>query len=130
MKRHGVRSNTSLAKRPLSTISEAFHIKAWSSDYGGKRWGTATDFLIKLKESKSLKDDIFLLDRIFDLQHNTGHILNKTTFRCLSKSRRFRNAKNRPVQPLNFRFKATIKDMADKASAYVRGLYTANLAYI
>lgn len=123
-----------LQKLPLPAISRLFNYKHWSQSYGGKLWGDATDCLIKLKESTVLKDDIFLLDRIFDLQHNNGFILNKTEFAMLDRVRKFKLTavdKNYVYKKaLNFRFGATLADMVENSTFAVKKIYMANLNYI
>jgi len=118
---------------PLESISTLFFANCWDRQYGGKKWGIATDFLIKLKASKNIKDDIFLIDRIFDLQHNCGFILNKTNFVVLAEKRvKRRGKKNRAYyyKPLNFRFKASIEEMVENCSDIVQRIYFANRNYI
>lgn len=100
-----------------------------SGEYGGKRWGKATELLIKLKESKSIKDDIFFIDQIFDLQHNTGFILNKGPFITLENHSV--NIKDSTwKRPLDIRFKYSPYDMLKWCSFEVRHLYITNLNYL
>jgi hypothetical protein len=127
---------------PLSSISTLFHAGCWFSDYGGKKWGMGTDALIALMNSKTIKDDIFYLDRIFDLQHNNGFILNKTSFAALEdetralvvawkpKRAKKMRVKKRYLKILDFRFKANLKDLVANASTYTKSLHQANLNYI
>jgi len=75
----------------LGLISKMFYEKNWSSEYGGKKWGIATDALIGLIQSRSIKDDVYWIDRIFDLQHNNGFILNKTIFKALEDCKGYLN---------------------------------------
>lgn len=123
-----------LAKLPLETIRTLFFAKCWYRGYGGKRWGEATDLLIQLKNSKNIKDDVYLIDRIFDLQHNTGFVLNKTVFVTLDckgeVQRKHKNGRWYGVKPLNYRFTASLKELALYSSRHVRNLYTANLRFI
>lgn len=121
------------SKWPLDKIYEGFYIKGWNSDFGGKRWAKGTKLLIQLKNSKNVKDDIFLIDRIFDLQHNTGFILNKTYFKYLDyyfPENVKKENKIRCLNPLNFRFKAKIEDMAKLTSSEVYKIYMANKNYL
>lgn len=123
-----------LTNLPLESIKLLFFAKCWNRSYGGRRWGQATDLLIQLKNSKSIKDDVYLIDRIFDLQHNTGFVLNKTVFATLDRQgevvRKHKNGRWYRMKPLNYRFVASLKEMALCSSGYVRGLYTANLRMI
>lgn len=127
-------SQKSLKNLPLESIRELYFTRCWGDDYGGPKWGAATDFLIKLKASKSVKDDVFFIDRILDMQHNTGFILNKTVFATLDDRSRARrcNKKGRlyTIKPLTFRFVASMKEMVEHCSFTVKGIYTANLNYI
>lgn len=59
----------------------------WSFQYGGESWGDAAKELMNLKNVKTLADKVYWIDRVMDLHHNTGHILNKTEFATLSKKR-------------------------------------------
>lgn len=126
-------SRTKLSKLPLHHISMLYGYDGWDLYYGGKPWQKATDLLIKLKESKAFKDDIFYIDQIFDLQHNTGFILNKTEFVILDDVRKTRMADGVKAiyrKALNFRFKASLKDLVENCSLNVKKIYTANLNYI
>ena len=120
----------------LEKIRLAFsYHKYWDRQYGGKRWAEATKYLISLKNSKNIKDDIYFIDRIFDLQHNTGFILNKTNFTHL-EDRAFRLKKTPGANPkssinaLNFRFRASLEDLIDNSSITTKKLYFANKNYI
>ena len=115
----------------LEKILFVFEADCWQLDYGGKRWAEATKLLIQLKNSKTLKDDVYLIDRIFDLQHNSGFVLNKTVFVTLDRRDygrvvRVKNKRKCAVKPLNYRFHATLDELVQYASEYVRGLYRAN----
>jgi hypothetical protein len=62
--------------------------RLWNSFYGGKKWAKACKMWFELYNSKTIKDDIFIIDKIFDLQHNTGIIFSKKgcNFRQLTKT--------------------------------------------
>jgi hypothetical protein len=57
----------------------------WTRYYGGEAWAKATEELVNLKNVKTTKDKVYWIDRVMHLHHNTGHILNKTRFRCISR---------------------------------------------
>ena len=119
---------------PLDIIKRAFELKYWCRHYGGKRWAQGTELLIKLKQSNNIKDDFYLIDRILDLQHNTGFILNKTYFKYLSNYE-FSTEEKRLLEtkyriPLNFRFAASIDQMARYTSFKVYKIYAANKNYL
>lgn len=130
IKKYGRRSN----KWSLQTIRDGFLLNKWDECYGGKKWAKATELLIKLKNSKSITDDIYFIDRIFDLQHNTGFVLDKTYFKFLKNYflpidlRRRYKIKHRI--PLNFRFAGKIEDMVNLASSKVYKIYMANKNYL
>jgi hypothetical protein len=125
IKRHG---NRKLRHCPLEVIEEAFNMNGWDADYGGKKWGKAVYWLIQLKKSSSLAEDCFIIDRIFDLQHNNGFVLNKTEFRILENRRmRFRK---KDMCPLTYRARAQVTDMLEHCSHRVRGLVIANSNYL
>lgn len=56
----------------------------WSDNYGGMPWANAAKALSELKNVKTISDKVYWVDKVMDLHHNSGHILNKTEFRCLS----------------------------------------------
>jgi len=126
----------------LGTIENMFKDPAidWEDSYGGECWAEGTAFLIKLKESKTIKDDIFLLDRIFDLQHNNGFILNKTGFKviCAEWSGGATSRKTwswfhddfKYTTMLDYRVYSNTKGLAKHASSSVRNLFTANRNYL
>jgi hypothetical protein len=64
----------------LNDIALAYNNIEWDGSYGGSKWGEATVTLIKLMDAKKNKDTdeyIDIIDHIYDLQHNTGSLLNK-----------------------------------------------------
>lgn len=119
---------------PLEEIARLFSLKCWEPEYGGSRWAKATKLLVRLKASKMLRDDIFLIDQILDLQHNTGHILNKTGFTCLSERRCYRQPsagqKRFVGWALAFRNRAKLEEMVKFASNEVRRVFMANKRWI
>lgn len=120
-------------KWPLEIVYAGFNLKGWDSAFGGKKWAKATEALIQLKESKSVKDDIYLIDKIFDLAHNNGFILNKTYFKYLEWYFSYnlkRKYKIKCVTPLNYRFRASPEAMMNFASFKVKKVYIANKNYL
>jgi transcription antitermination factor NusG len=55
----------------------AFTGLRWSASYGGEAWANIADAWLKLNKAISDKDIITYVDHIYDLQHNTGTVLNK-----------------------------------------------------
>jgi len=57
----------------------AFQRGHWSSSYGGKAWANICDGWEMLNSDKSndLKSAAVAIDHVFDMQHNTGTVLNK-----------------------------------------------------
>ena len=62
-------------------IDNAYNKVSWGgSKFGGPAWGTGSSAFLKLlpkHESLNIEDMGALVDHIFDLQHNTGKLLNK-----------------------------------------------------
>lgn len=84
-----------------------FTVPKWSAYYGGKKWAKGTQLLLDSKNVKTLSDKVYWIDRVLDLYHNCGHMLNKTKFRVLSEQNitRYPNRKW-TTTPLNYRAKA------------------------
>ena len=62
----------------FAELSKFFYLKAkWNSSYGGDAWAGIAHFYIEVAESKTLKEKIENIDKLFSLQHNTGTVLNK-----------------------------------------------------
>lgn len=49
----------------------------WSSKFGGDAWATIAAAWLKLNAARGLNDMAVWIDHIYDLQHNTGSVLNK-----------------------------------------------------
>jgi len=56
----------------------------WESEYGGPLWGDGAEFLASAHKCKTIHDKFIWIDKVLDLYHNTGHILNKSIFNVLS----------------------------------------------
>jgi hypothetical protein len=50
----------------------------WDKDYGGPSWEQACDAWLQLYNSKSEDSDIIAIDHMYDIEHNTGNILDKS----------------------------------------------------
>lgn len=64
----------------LKDIEIAFNNINWAGAMGGKAWGAGAIALLKLMDAKKNMDteDLnHIIDHIYDLQHNTGSLLNK-----------------------------------------------------
>jgi len=64
----------------LDDIEKAYNYIPWDGAYGGPRWGAGVIALLKLvhaKKNLSTEDMNHIIDHIYDLQHNTGSLLNK-----------------------------------------------------
>lgn len=118
---------------------------SWDCSYGGKLWGVATEFL--RQNPKNIQGKELWVDRVLDLHHNNGHLLNKTEFNYLSNSSddsnyhwdgEFSNERNPKrkldlveYNALDYRREApTLSDLSLYASTKVRNLSTANMRYI
>lgn len=79
-----------------------FYYPLWSCCYGGKKWAAAAKLLVESRNLKTRHDKVGWCDRVLDLYHNTGHLLNKTEFSCLSDSCVL-TKKGKWSKPLNYR---------------------------
>lgn len=64
----------------LDDIEKAYNNIPWDGSYGGPKWGAGAVALLKLSHAKknlSTEDMNHIIDHIYDLQHNTGSLLNK-----------------------------------------------------
>lgn len=64
----------------LDDIEKAYNRVPWGGAYGGPKWGAGAVALLKLAHAKknlSTEDMNHIIDHIYDLQHNTGSLLNK-----------------------------------------------------
>lgn len=118
-------SSTRKLKKAFIVFSD---YKKWCDEYGGKLWANAAE--LALQYPQSTKDKVLWLDRLFDMQHNTGHLLNKTDFKVLERKRaafgKVLNQKPNPIKMLNFRYKANLKQLSCFSSKKVKGLLFAN----
>jgi hypothetical protein len=97
-----------------------FSVPKWSAQYGGKKWAEAAKLLIESKTIKTRHEKVAWCDRVLDLQHNTGHLLNKTDF--LPLSRDYLPGSGR-YKALNFRAKArSVMNFVPYLSPSVRNL--------
>ena len=78
-----------------------FNEVRWAVDYGGASWANGTRALIDSKLVKSIEDKVFWVDRVLDLYHNNGHMLDKTDFEALSEDHI--DVDDMLESPLNFR---------------------------
>lgn len=67
------------------TAHAIFSIPKWYLSYGGKKWAKGTKMLMDIVNVRTLEDKIFWVDKVLDLYHNCGHMLNKTKFRVLEQ---------------------------------------------
>lgn len=118
----------------LDELEEMF-LQNWSDKYyGGEKWAMAVKHLKDLINSKTPDNDVYFIDRIMDLQHNTGFILNKGAYRFL-KDFKFRlpnpSGTGKVLKnSLDFRFYAKLEDMIPLCSPSVRKIYFANKNYL
>jgi len=106
--------NVSQAKKRPGMYPENAHIlftlPRWVSGYGGKKWAGGTALLIEAKKVKTHAEKVYWVDRVLDLYHNCGHMINKTEYRTLSSLSILWKSKtaNRTFYstPLDFRAKA------------------------
>lgn len=95
----------------------------WDREYGGKLWAKGTFFLLNLP--KTDKDKIIWIDRVLDLYHNSGPLLNKTQFKNLFKPKQCGIGRNKR-NALNYRRYANADQLARYASKRVSNIFNAN----
>jgi hypothetical protein len=64
----------------LDDVEKAYNHIEWGGAYGGPRWGAGAIAMLKLmkaKKTENPEDLSHIIDHIYDLQHNTGSLLNK-----------------------------------------------------
>lgn len=70
--------NIQMAAKAMEVVTKCFYQGAWSSSYGGKKWGVIAEILLNY-----LKGDftpILFIDAIMNCQHNNGRAFGKTDF--------------------------------------------------
>lgn len=114
-------------KWSFEEIANSFEDSSWDSQYGGKRWAKATKMLLVLPQNQNEK--ILWIDRVLDLYHNNGHLLNKSMVSILSCHRTTGKIPRKKRSALNYRKHAkTLSDLAQYSSIKVRNLLIANKA--
>ena len=86
-----------------------FSKPGWDSAYGGAKWAQATQAIKDSFKLKTVHDKVQWIDKVLDLYHNNGHLLNKTHFRSLSMANSAFYASPKGgmmLSPLEFRAKA------------------------
>ena len=91
----------------------------WYQDYGGPLWAKAAEMM--MENPRSLKDKMFWTDRVFDMQHNTGHILNKSRFKVLEQEWNITDMEDR-ASALDYRAAGKLLEWELLVSRKVRNL--------
>ncbi len=65
-------------KKFIELALKTFTLPMWNSDYGGKAWHNIAKGWLKLNSSTNYNDMVVYIDHVFDLQHNTDSVLNKS----------------------------------------------------
>jgi hypothetical protein len=111
----------------FNEIAQAFEGVSWENKYGGKRWAKATKMLLELPKTHDEK--VLWVDRVLDLYHNQGHLLNKSMVSILSKPKSIGIIPLKRKSALNFRKHAqTLSELSVFGSTKVRNLLIANKA--
>lgn len=111
-----------IASLTFIELEQLYSSKGWQSGFGGVAWGKAAKMLQTLP---SLKEMPMWIDKVFDMQHNNGFILNKTEFVCLHTGR-VGTKRTGKKSPLNLRAMGKLADLSEHASPRVKGLCIAN----
>ncbi len=61
----------------VSICKDAFNAKWASMSFGGSSWAKICNGWLKLKAAKGKNELLLWIDHLYDLQHNTGTVLNK-----------------------------------------------------
>ena len=61
----------------MENLKKLFLLHVWKHNYGGKPWADACDAWLKLNAARTPREISVWIDHIYDLQHNTGSLLNK-----------------------------------------------------
>ena len=79
----------------------------WVSAYGGKPWATATKVFLEIdniKDTNNINKKAYYIDRVYDMEHNTGTLLNKTNKLFVDKQNLdYRAKKVKSLRDLYFR---------------------------
>ena len=92
----------------------------WNSGYGGRLWGHATAFLHE--NPRTEKQKVLWVDRVLDLYHNNGPLLDKTNFGVLFES----HDELGDYSPLDFRASSSLTELSEHCSRKVRNIFIAN----
>ncbi len=60
----------------LRAVQDIFLLN-WDDAYGGQQWYRIAALTQELKDAKQTKDEVFRIDQLYDIQHNTGKLLVK-----------------------------------------------------
>jgi hypothetical protein len=63
----------------VAFATRCFYELKWNSSYGGPAWGGIGDGYKRLHDANTPMEKMIWIDHIFDLEHNTGAMLNKVT---------------------------------------------------
>lgn len=108
-------------------IADSFKAGSWDHQYGGARWAKAAKMLLMLPKDHNQK--VIWVDRVLDLYHNNGHLLNKSMVSILSKPRTIGVIPRKRKSALNYRKDAqTLSELAFFGSTKVKNLLIANKA--
>lgn len=114
-------------KWTFEEIANSFKKCSWDHQYGGNRWAKAARMLLILPQDHNQK--ILWIDRVLDLYHNNGHLLNKSMVAVLSKPRAIGIIPRKRKSALNYRKDAqTLSELAFFGSTKVKNLLIANKA--
>lgn len=61
-----------------------FYYPIWEVNYGGEAWTKTANLLQSFKKVKDYHSKVHWCDQVLHLQHNTGHVLDKTRYLALS----------------------------------------------
>lgn len=65
-------------KNFINIAKHCFELNIWSDSYGGQTWANICEGWLKLNSAKNYNSQVVWIDHVFDLQHNTDSVLNKS----------------------------------------------------
>jgi hypothetical protein len=80
-------NNLNAYKISINDIKRTFADIKWENQYGGKIWAEIINVALEITKKQNglpLKDVVGYIDKIYDMQHNTGSILNKGKWEVLN----------------------------------------------
>jgi hypothetical protein len=109
-------------EQAMKDAAELFRESNWRSSYGGKKWAMACDIMVMYLTGQ-INDRIFV-DRVFNLEHNCGSLLNKIEWKYHNDQGWNHNHVKTTVLPAHGSDPTDWKTLFKVASPVVRRMFT------